>query len=297
MERDATVIENHLREHKSLPEADQQNIKFYRPKKDDVKEVINGFTEAQEQIGDCEVLNQQKVEEAVSLIVGNGNIEILKSTGGFDVAMYFRSSHCTSVDKVSIDLEDGGKFDAPLDQFAHNMAIIRQLRRQGREIRITLFYDDQRSRDSWCNPEFALFLHGVLSQQFSSAVVSQWNRISTHLAAFDILLEICSTRGTSLFFSKEIGQDQREVAIAESKRRERQREFVKMFNIRMDEIRDANGEETKQISLQFLKIGMKRFAMEDKDELIEVLRESGLNDDFIKELDETAKLAREHGFV
>ena len=302
VERDATEIENHLREHNSLPEADQQNTKFYRSKKVDIEKLTKRFIEAQEQIGKSEKLNHQKVKDAVSSIWGdvNSNMQLLKSpTGGMDIAMYFRSSHGTSVDKATIELEDGGgTYDLPLQQFAHNMAMIRQLQRQDEEIRVWVFYDDQRSRDSLCNPEFCLFLHGVLSQHFSSAVVSQWNRISTHLEAFDILQELCSTREVSLLFSKEIGQDSREVAITENKRRDLQREFVARFNKRMDEIRDGMADESKkQISLQYLKIGMKQFATEDKDELIEFLRESGLNDDFIKELDETAKLASEHGFI
>ena len=302
VEDDAREIEKHLREHNSLSEAYQQNIKFYRPKKvsvdkkDGIEKLTKSFIEAQKQIGTCDELNQQKVEEAVSLmtgnVYGNGNIEILESTaGGFDVAMYFRSS--TSIgDKVSIELEDGGTFDLPLEQFANNMAMLRQLHRQGEEIRVCVFYDYKRSRDSLCNPEFAQFLHGVCHQQFSSAIVTQWNRISTHLAAFDVVEHICRTRGTNLLFSEEIGQEQREIAIAESNRRALQRQFVEEFKRTMNEIRDDENDETKkQISLRYLKIANRNCSKNEKDELINLLRDNGLNDEFIKELCEAGALA------
>ena len=296
VKREAKKIEEHLRKHNCLPpESTQQNIKFYRPKAADVEKLTKTFIEAQKEIGKCEVLNHQEVKDAVSLIEGAvcGNMQLLKSsTGALDVAMYFRSSWGTSVDKVSIELEDGGgKFDGPLQQFAHNMAMLRQLQQQGEEIRVAVFYDDQKSRDSRCNPEFALFLHGVLSQQFSTGIVSQWNRISTHLAAFDVLQELCSTRKVSLLFSKEIGQNPREVAIAESNRRELQREFFEEFKRTMNEIRGENNEMKKQISLQYLKFANENIPACDKDELIKHLRDNGLNKDFIKELDEAGALA------
>ena len=291
VEREAEKIEEHLRKHNCLPpESTQQNIKFYRPKAADVEKLTKTFIEAQKEIGKCDVLNHQEVKDAVSLIEGavSGNVQLLKSsTGGLDTAFYFRSSHGKSVDKVSIELEDGGgKSDAPLQQFAYNMAMLRQLvQRQDEEIRVIVFYDDQKSRDSRCNPEFASFLHGVLSQQFSIGIISQWNRISTHLAAFDLLQELCSTREVSLLFPKEIGQDQREIAFTESTRRDLQRQIVESFNERMDGRRNG-------ISNEYFTIGQKNYTKEEKNEFIENLEGYGLNEDFMNELKETAKKLR-----
>ena len=300
VERDAREIEKHLREHKSLPKAIQQNIKFYRSNEDDVKKLITGYKKAQKQIGESKQLDTKKVKEAVSLIERDvyGDMQLLKSqTGGIDVAFYFRLSSSgegdTTSEKVPINLQDGGgTFDVPLKQLAHNTAMLRQLYNQqwqNEEIRVAVFFDNKKSRDSLCNAEFGLFLHGVFHQQFSSAIVTQWNRISTHLPAHDLVEHICRTRGTSLLFSEEIGQTSREVAIAESNRRGQQREFVERFKKRMEKIRDRKDETEKQTSLQYLTIGRNNYTKEEKNEFIKRLKGYGLNEDFITELEETAK--------
>ena len=279
----AAEIEKHCREKGTLP--GDLRITFRRRTTKDVKDFIKQYSEAQKEMEQSSKTADGAVSSMLKSLYGNPTLSA--SPTGKAANIYMRTSPSTISSMIWIDITDGERMQVPLYQLCLIIAMLEtQLGEHDGNMDVYIYYDHHQSREGLCNPEFGLFADSIFRQQVSLAVATKSNRVSSHLESFLLLQRICNEAGTKLLFAQQIGQDYEEIAIAEDKRRERQRDIIELFNEQMNILRNKLGYDDRERSLKFLSIARGYYSKSDKDHVIRILRESGFNDDFFDALHE-----------
>uniref|UniRef100_A0A7S2L8I6 Uncharacterized protein n=1 Tax=Skeletonema marinoi TaxID=267567 RepID=A0A7S2L8I6_9STRA len=231
----AAEIESYVRVNKALPKDVYELIEFVHPTKtpsNRLEKLRKNFVKAQDVMAGrkessmssmkhvTEVISSQKVDNAFSsleMCVYRGTNFLPNPKSAQDAfiscaAMYFRTSPSTISSTVCIEIKDDGSGSVmyvPLHQMCVNIARLLKYHKkqrgdqQGGKIQVTIYYDEMKSRDACCNPQFASFVDGIYKNKFDLAMASRSNRCSSHLTSYYLLNKTCESTDTDLEFSEQ----------------------------------------------------------------------------------------------